>query len=266
MPLKKESPETQIDKVRSEVDQALAAIPRGKPILRSDQAYLPGIPQGAEIARLIDHTLLRAEYTPADVDRVCDEALEFGFATVCTNPIFVPQVVGRLQASKTLPASVVGFVFGAEFPSIKAAQAAKLIEAGAREMDAVLAVGRLKAGQYAQVARDLQGVVEVCHQAQVLLKVILEVGLLELEEKIAGAVICQHVGADYVKTCTGFAPGEATVPDIRLLRRVVGPEMGVKAAGGVRTYEKAIELIKAGASRLGATQSVQITISSMQQE
>jgi deoxyribose-phosphate aldolase len=247
-----------IDDIHSRVDRALQNITRGSAILRADQAALPEVPESAAIAGLIDHTLLRAEYTPSDVDRVCDEGIEYGFATVCTNPVFIPQVVKRLQGSRTLPASVVGFIFGAEFPEIKAAQAQKLIEAGAAEMDVVIAVGLLKAGSYAEVARDLQGVIEICHPAGVLLKVILETGLLNQEEKIAGALIARHVGADYVKTCTGFAQGEATVDDIRLLRKAVGTGMGVKAAGGVRSYERAVALLRAGASRLGATQSVKI--------
>jgi deoxyribose-phosphate aldolase len=247
-----------IEKIGSRVEKALKDVPCGAAILRPEQAALPEVPEDAAIARLIDHTLLRAEYTPSDVDRVCDEAIEFGFATVCTNPVFVPQVVRRLQGTTTLPASVVGFIFGAEFPAIKAAQARKLIDAGADEMDVVIMVGLLKAGEYVDVARDLQGVIETCHDAGAILKVILEVGLLTQEEKIAGALIAQHVGADYVKTCTGFAAGEATVDDIRLLRRVAGAGMGVKAAGGVRSYEKAVALLRAGASRLGATQSVKI--------
>ncbi|MFN2274638.1 MAG: deoxyribose-phosphate aldolase [Anaerolineales bacterium] len=244
--------------IRPTVEATLQNLPKGMPILRAEQAMLPGIPEGERITHLIDHTLLRTEYTPADVDRVCEEGLKYGFASVCTNPIYVPQVVRRLQGSNTLPASIVGFLFGAEFPSIKVEQAKKLIEAGVREMDMVQAVGLLKAGRYAEVARDIQGVVDVCHRSGVLLKVILEVGLLEQDEKIAGALIAQHVGADYVKTCTGFTQGEATADDIRLLRSIVGNDMGVKAAGGIRSYEKAIELIRAGASRLGATQSVQI--------
>ena len=258
MPFEQNEATGWVERVRAKVDAALQDVPMGRPILRAEQAALAEIPVKGQVARLIDHTLLRTEYTPADVDRVCDEGLKYEFASVCTNPIYVPQVVQRLQGSSTLPASTVGFLFGAEFPSIKVEQAKRLIEAGAREMDMVQAVGLLKAGQFAEVARDEQGVVEICHRAGVLLKVILEVGLLEMEEKIAAALIAQHVGADYVKTCTGFTTGEATADDIRLLRSIVGNGMGVKAAGGIRSYEQAMEMVHAGASRLGATSSVRI--------
>jgi len=264
MPHETESIASRIEKMLEQVNNQLRGVPQGTPILQPDQAVLPEIPDGAEIAGLIDHTLLRAEYTPQDVDRVCDEGLRYGFASVCTNPVYLPQVVRRLHGSSTVPASVVGFIFGAEFPAIKVAQAEQLIKAGAREMDAVIAVGLLKAGEYALVAQDLLGIIEVCHRSEVLLKVILEVGLLDTEEKIAGALIVKHIGADYVKTCTGFAPGEATAEDIQLLRLIVGDSVGVKAAGGVRSYEKAVLLLRAGASRLGATQSVLITEQALQ--
>jgi deoxyribose-phosphate aldolase len=247
------------EKEQNKISDVLGTIKKGDPILRADQAQLPREPEGIEIAGLIDHTLLLAQYTPTDVDRACDEALQHGFASLCVNPVYVPQIVDRLEGSKVKPASVVGFIFGAEFPQIKVAQADALIDAGIAELDAVLAVGLLKSGHYQQVGEDLRALVEACHQADVLFKVILETGLLTKEEKIAGTIITKHVGADYVKTCTGFAPGEATVEDIQLLRKIAGNEMGVKAAAGIRSYEKAISLVRAGASRLGATQSVKIS-------
>jgi deoxyribose-phosphate aldolase len=246
------------------VHRALQGIERGGAILRPEQAVLPEVPKGTDVARLIDHTLLLTQYTPDDANRVCDEALQYGFASVCVNPIYVPLVVKRLKGSRVKPASVVGFVFGAEFPEIKVEQASRLIDAGVEELDVVMAVGLLKAGQYSNVALDLKDVIDRCHASGVLLKVILETGLLTAEEKIAATLIAQHVGADYVKTCTGFAPGEATVEDIELMRRVVGNSMGVKAAGGVRSYEKAMAMVAAGASRLGATQGVHITESALQ--
>ena len=244
---------------RSKISDDLKTLKRGMPILKAEQALLPAAPKGPAIAALIDHTLLLTQYTPEDVDRACEEALRYGFASVCVNPIFIPQVIDRLQGSHVKPASVVGFIFGAEFPQIKIAQAEQLLEAGVAELDAVLVVGFLKAGRYREVAEDLRGLVDVCHQAGVLCKVILETGLLTAEEKVAGAVIAKYVGADYVKTCTGFAPGEATSGDIRMLRSIAGEGMGVKAAGGVRSYAKAMDLIRAGASRIGATQGVKIT-------
>ena len=244
---------------KTKISKVLDILTRGEPILRAEQAQLPAEPKGRDIARLIDHTLLLTQYTPEDVDRACDEALQYGFASVCVNPIYIPQVVDRLKGSPVKPASIVGFIFGAEFPEIKIAQAEKLIEAGIAELDAVLAVGLLKAGNYQQVGEDLSDLAGVCHKAGVLFKVILETGLLTTEEKIAGTILTKHVGADYVKTCTGFAPGEATVEDIQLLRRIAGSDMGVKAAAGIRIYEKAISLVRAGASRIGATQGVIIS-------
>lgn len=159
---------------------------------------------------------------------------------------------------------MVGFVFGAEFPEIKLEQTAKLIDAGALELDVVMAVGLLKAERYLEVALDLKGVIDRCHDSGVVLKVILETGLLSMEEKIAATLICKRVGADFVKTCTGFAPGEATVEDVELMRRIAGDSMGVKAAGGVRSYERAMAMVAAGASRIGATQGVGITKSATQ--
>jgi deoxyribose-phosphate aldolase len=244
---------------QTKITDALGTIKRGDPILRADQALLPSEPEGKEIAGLIDHTLLLAEYTPMDVDRACDEALQYGFASVCVNPMYVPQMVDRLKGSKVKPASVVGFIFGADFPQIKVAQVEALIEADIAELDAVLAVGLLKAGHYQRVGEDLSDLAGVCHEAGVLFKVILETGLLTTEEKIAGAILTKHIGADYVKTCTGFAPGEATVEDIQLLRKIAGSDIGVKAAAGIRSYEKAISLVRAGASRIGATQGVKIS-------
>jgi deoxyribose-phosphate aldolase len=250
--------------VRENINHALKDIEEGRAIINSLQALPPEKLEGPAIAGLIDHTLLLTQYTPDDAHRVCDEALEFGFATVCVNPIYVPLIAERLKGSLVKPASVVGFIFGAEFPEIKIEQTYRLIEAGARELDVVMAVGLLKAGQYSEVAHDLKGVIDRCHESDVILKVILETGLLTMEEKIAATLVSKHVGADYVKTCTGFAPGEATIEDIELMRRVAGDSMGVKAAGGVRSYEKAIAMVQAGASRMGATQGVAITKSAMQ--
>jgi deoxyribose-phosphate aldolase len=238
-------PETEQIKIAD----ALRTIMQGDPILRAEQAQLPREPEGNEIAGLIDHTLLLTQYTPTDVDRACDEAIQYGFASVCVNPMYVPQIVDRLKGSQVKPASVVGFIFGAEFPQIKVAQVEALIDAGIAELDAVLAVGLLKSGHYLEVGEELKSLAQACHQAGVLFKVILETGLLTTK----------HVGSDYVKTCTGFAPGEATVEDIQLLRKIAGSEMGVKAAAGIRSYEKAISLVRAGASRIGATQGVKIS-------
>ncbi len=247
------------DQQQSDLRDALNRLERGQPILRPDQAQLPAEPKGKAIANLIDHTLLLAQYTPEDVDRACEEALTYGFASVCVNPIYIPQVAQRLDGSAVKPASVVGFIFGADFPAIKIAQAKQLIDAGVVELDGVLAVGLLKVRQYLEVGQDLFDLVQVCHKAGVLMKVILETGLLSKDEIISGVILAKHVGADYVKTCTGFAPGEAKVEDIELMRRLAGHTMGVKAAAGVRSYEKAIALVRAGASRIGATQSVKIT-------
>lgn len=242
------------ERIEKQVQAAVADLgSTGQPILPPHSAWLSAEPEGPALAGLIDHTLLKPEAGPEAVDRACDEGLQYGFASVVVNPIFVPQIASRFEGTSVLPASVVGFPLGGEFTPIKREQARQLIAAGARELDMVLPVGLLLAGHYRQVAQDMLAVVEVCHAEGVLIKVILETGLLDQRAKIAGTLLACEVGADFVKTCTGFGPGGATEEDIRLMRSLVGARMGVKAAGGVRSLEGMKATIRAGASRIGAT-------------
>lgn len=214
------------------------------------------VPQ--DLARFIDHTLLKPEATAADIDRLCDEAAEYGFAAVCVNPAWVRRAAERLRGTGVKVASVVGFPFGATPPEIKALEARRAIRDGAREIDMVVNVGALKSGDHDLVRRDVEKVADACHEAGAVLKVIIEAALLTDEEKVVASHLARLARADFVKTSTGFGPGGATVEDILLMRETVGPEMGVKAAGGVRTAEDVREMIAAGATRIGASAGVAI--------
>jgi deoxyribose-phosphate aldolase len=211
-----------------------------------------------EIARAIDHTLLKPDATRGQIETLCAEAREHGFATVCVNPTWVPLCAALLRGSDTGVCTVVGFPLGATFPEVKALEAARAVEAGAAEIDMVLNVGALRSGLHRLVHDDVAAVVEASHARRAIVKVILETALLTDDEKVKGAVLAQTAGADFVKTSTGFGPGGATVADVALLRRVVGPGMGVKAAGGVRDLRSAQEMIQAGADRIGASVGVKI--------
>lgn len=210
------------------------------------------------LAARIDHTLLRPEATPGDIDRLCEEALRYGCAAVCVNPVYVARAVARLAGTPVKVATVVGFPLGASLTATKVAEATLALGQGAREIDMVLPIGLLKAGEIHAVRADLQAVVAVCHAAGALCKVILETALLTAEEKVLAARLAVEAGADFVKTSTGFGPGGATVEDVALLRRAVGPSIGVKAAGGIRTAEQAIAMLEAGADRLGTSATVAI--------
>ncbi len=210
------------------------------------------------LAAQIDHTLLRPEATPADIDRLCEEALRYGCAAVCVNPIYVARAAARLAGTPIKVATVVGFPLGASLTATKVAEATLALSQGAQEIDVVMPIGLLKAGEIEMVRADLQAVAAVCHAAGALCKVILETGLLTPEEKTLAARLAVEAGADFVKTSTGFGPGGATIEDVALLRRVVGPSIGVKAAGGIRTAEQAIAMLEAGASRLGTSATVAI--------
>ncbi|SOD98271.1 deoxyribose-phosphate aldolase [Caenispirillum bisanense] len=216
----------------------------------------PVAPAPADLARYIDHTLLRPDAQPADVVRLCDEARAHAFKAVCVNPLFVPLVAERLAGSGVATCAVICFPFGADPTAIKAAEAAWVVEQGAREVDMVIPIGLLKAGDADAVRADIAAVKQACGDA--LLKVILETALLTDDEKVLACRLSQEAGADFVKTSTGFAGGGATVADVALMRRTVGPDMGVKASGGVRTTADALRMIEAGASRIGASASVAI--------
>lgn len=209
------------------------------------------------LAAYIDHTILKPEATVADVRRICDEALGHRFASVCVNPSYIALVAELLEGSGVLPCCVVGFPFGSHTPQAKGAEAREAVEAGARELDMVLNVGAVKSGDWALVERDVNTVVEAAGD-RAGVKVILETCLLTDEEKVRACVLCKAAGAAFVKTSTGYAAGGATAADVALMRRTVGEAMGVKASGGIRTYEDAVAMLRAGASRLGASAGIQI--------
>ncbi len=224
----------------------------------SPQPAPTAVPSGPEIAGYIDHTLLKVGATPADIDRLCAEARQYRFAAVCVNAGFVARCSSALAGSGVRVASTVGFPLGATFPEVKAFEAEKAIQAGAHEIDMVADVGALRAGDYAQVARDLLAVLRPAHEADVIVKVILEMGALNLAEKIAACLLVAEAGADFAKTSTGFGPGGAAVEDIQLMRLVLGNRARIKAAGGIRTLDAALAMIQAGAARLGTSSGVQI--------
>lgn len=211
-----------------------------------------------ELARYIDHTLLKPEATPGEVERICREALKYHFASVCINPIFVPLAARKLAGSDVAVCTVVGFPLGATSTASKVCETELAMAKGATEIDMVLAIGYLKSGKVDLVREDVAAVAAACHAQGAVLKVILETALLTQDEKVTACELCQAAGADYVKTSTGFSKGGATVEDVALMRETVGPEMGVKAAGGIHTYEDALAMIEAGATRLGASRGVTI--------
>jgi deoxyribose-phosphate aldolase len=211
-----------------------------------------------DLARMIDHTLLKPEATPREVEAFCREALMHHFAAVCVNSMFVPAAASLLEGSDVAVCSVAGFPLGASSTAVKVSEAELAIAAGAIELDMVIAVGLLKAGEVDWVREDVAAVASTCHAQGVLLKVILETALLTDAEKVLGCELCKTAGADFVKTSTGFSRGGATIEDVALMRKTVGLQMGVKAAGGIRTYAEALALVGAGATRIGASQGVAI--------
>ena len=212
----------------------------------------------SSIAALIDHTLLKPEATAADIRKVCAEARHYGFASVCVNPYWVRLVAGELAGSPVKVCSVVGFPLGASATEIKVAETAAAIRDGAQEIDMVLNIGELRGGNQDAVRGDIKAVVEAAHAGGAIVKVILETALLDDQQKIAASLLAKEAGADFVKTSTGFGPGGATAADVALMRRTVGPALGVKASGGVRTLEDLKTMVEAGANRVGASASVKI--------
>lgn len=216
------------------------------------------LPVGKEIAGWIDHTLLKAEATAAQIRVLCQEAMEHHFATVCINPVYVPLACGLLRNAQENICTVIGFPLGAVLPEFKVYETLACINAGAAEIDMVINIGALKSEAYGLVMNEIQAVSGTAHNQGALVKVILETALLSRREKIIACLISQAAGADFVKTSTGFGTGGATVEDVALMRRVIGSEMGLKAAGGIRTYADALAMINAGANRLGASAGVKI--------
>ncbi len=215
-------------------------------------------PPGKKIAGWIDHTLLKPEATAQQVTVLCQEAAQYQFASVCVNPVFVPLAASILKDSGVRVCSVVGFPLGAESSTVKAFQTLSSIQAGAKEIDMVMNIGALKGQAYGLVYNDVRAVVENSHNQGVIVKVILEMALLNPFEKIIACLLCQEAEADFVKTSTGFSSGGATVEDVELMYRLVGRKLKVKAAGGIRTYSDAKSMIYAGASRIGASAGVKI--------
>ena len=204
------------------------------------------------LAKYVDHTLLKPQASLSDIQRICDEAKTMGAASVCVNPCYVKVVAGQLADSGVKTCCVVGFPLGASTSNTKAFEAAEAVANGADEVDVVMNIGAVKSGDWALVEQDIAAVVTAV-DAGAKVKVILETCLLTDEEKILACQAAKRVGADFVKTSTGFSIGGATVEDIRLMRRTVGPDMGVKASGGIRSYEDAAAVIEAGATRIGAS-------------
>jgi deoxyribose-phosphate aldolase len=215
-----------------------------------------GAPSG--VSGMIDHTLLKPDATRADIEKLCREAAEYRFATVCVNPAWVAIAASLLRGSGVGVCSVVGFPLGATTPDVKQYETRRAIYDGASEIDMVINIGALKSGDLRTVEKDIEAVVDPCRQCGVISKVIIEAALLTDEEKVTASTLTKAAGADFVKTSTGFGPGGATVADVALMRRVVGAEMGVKAAGGVRDLEGLKAMVAAGASRVGASAGVRI--------
>jgi deoxyribose-phosphate aldolase len=238
------------ERVQNRIQQVLA-VPRSPapPLERMD---------ADKLARMIDHTLLKPEATEDQIAILCQEAIEYHFAAVCVQPTYVAVCREALGGTDVRIATVVGFPLGATLSEVKAYEAQRVIAAGADEVDMVLNVGALKSANYELVYRDVGAVAQACRARSAVLKVIIETALLSDGEKVAACTLAQDAGADYVKTSTGFGPGGAKVEDVALMRRTVGPEMGIKAAGGIRTYADALAMIGAGATRIGASAGVKI--------
>jgi deoxyribose-phosphate aldolase len=237
-------------------------VERVQPVVRAGAdriASTLGIaPTDGSLAHMIDHTILKPDASQDQIAQLCYEARKYGFASVCINPTNVKLCAQLLEGSDVLVCTVVGFPLGATPTEVKVFEAQQAIRDGATEVDMVINVGALKSRDYELVERDIASIARACHAGNAILKVIIEAALLTDEEKVIACQLSKVAGADFVKTSTGFGPGGATVEDVALMRRVVGPTMGVKAAGGIRTYEDAQKMIAAGASRIGASASVKI--------
>jgi len=219
---------------------------------------LGGIPADPSVAKFIDHTLLKPDATPDQIAQLCYEARTYGFASVCVNPTHVKLCSDLLKGTDVKVCTVIGFPLGASAPDVKAFETETALRDGATEIDMVINIGALKGRDYTLAAGDIAGVVKLAHAAGALVKVIIETALLTDEEKVTACLLAKEAGADYVKTSTGFSGGGATVADVTLMRRVVGPEMGVKASGGVKDYADARSMVEAGATRIGASAGVKI--------
>jgi deoxyribose-phosphate aldolase len=210
------------------------------------------------IARLIDHTILKPEAVRSDVKQVCAEALRYEFASVCVNSFWVPLVASELQGSPVKVCTVAGFPLGAASTAAKVAETLGALAKGAEEIDMVLNIGALLGGENDVVEKDIQAVVAASQARGAIVKVIIETALLTSDQKVLACRLARHAGANFVKTSTGFSKAGATVEDVVLMRRTVGPDMGVKASGGIRTLDELKAMVAAGATRIGASASVRI--------
>ena len=210
------------------------------------------------VAALIDHTLLQPAASRSDIKRLCQEAVRFGFASVCVNPWYVPLAAELTRGSTVKVCTVVGFPLGAALPPVKIFEAEEAIKLGAREIDMVQNIGALKSAQDEQVEADIRGVVQAAHRGDAICKVILETALLTTEEKVRASLAAKRAGANFIKTSTGFGPGGATAEDVALIRAAVGKQVGIKAAGSIRSLEDLQNMVRAGATRIGASASVRI--------
>ncbi|ADG83505.1 deoxyribose-phosphate aldolase [Thermincola potens] len=213
-----------------------------------------------DLAKMIDHTILKPNITDDRVRQVCDEAKKFGFASVCVNPCYLPMVSELLRGSEIKACTVIGFPLGANTTETKIYEAEKAVGLGANELDYVLNISDVLNGRYTSVREEMERFVELRskHEGQIVIKVILETCYLTNEQIIRVCQLARLTGLDFVKTSTGFGAGGATVEHVRLMREIVGPELGVKASGGIKTYEDAAAMVKAGANRIGASNSVAI--------
>ncbi|UCG89804.1 MAG: deoxyribose-phosphate aldolase, partial [Candidatus Heimdallarchaeota archaeon] len=241
--------------VNQEYSTALQILVNGGASRIGAEAGISGFEEG--LAKYIDHTLLKADATEEEIRKLCEEAESYGFASVCVNPTNVKQASEFLKGSSVKVCTVIGFPLGATTPTVKAIETRDAIANGAEEVDMVINVGALKSGNDDLVRRDIEAVVQAA-EGKAIVKVILETALLSKEEIVKGSLLSKLGGADFVKTSTGFSTAGALVEDVALMRKTVGPEMGIKAAGGIRTQEAAEEMIKAGATRIGASASVAI--------
>lgn len=239
-----------IQKIIAEVTREVAEAPRAAEPMAEGMA-----PE--DMPKYIDHTYLKPQASLEDIRRICDEAKKFGTASVCVNPSYIGFVAEQLKGTSVTPCCVVAFPLGACTPETKAFEAFDAVNRGAREVDMVINIGAVKSGDWKLVKRDIEGVVNAV-RGRAGVKVIIEACLLTDEEKVKACTCAKLAGAAFVKTSTGYSTGGATVEDIRLMRATVGPELGVKASGGVRTYEDAIAMIEAGASRIGASATAKI--------
>jgi deoxyribose-phosphate aldolase len=218
-----------------------------------------------KLVNLIDHTLLKPEAMAEDIDKLCAEAIEHGFYSVCVNSSYAKRARQALRGSKVKLCSVVGFPLGAQDPQVKALEARRALREGANEIDMVINIGALRDGDDLLVARDIRGGVEACKDSHAICKVILETALLKDDEKVRACKLSMKAGADFVKTSTGFSKGGATVEDVRLMATTVAPKkLGVKASGGIRTYSDVLKMVEAGATRVGCSASVKILEEALQ--